>query len=106
MSKLLCKNLSMSIWFEQIPDGEDLIKIRLVDKVALKKVEKTVEITVEPSKRTAYHIQEAIVIALRRLVSDAVKEGLISVSPGQWPVSAPDIRPGVKGISLSMPPDG
>ena len=82
---LLCKNLSLSIWLEQIPDGDDLIKIRLVSKLALKKVEKTVEITAEPRKMIPYHIEEAIVIAMRRLISDAVKEGLISVNPGKSP---------------------
>lgn len=102
---LLCKNLSLSIWLDQSPDF-DTIKVRLVDKIQLKKVEKVVEITVDPSKMTSYHIQEAIVIAMRRLVSEAIKEGLISMPHGKSQISATVTRPGVKNITLSIPPDG
>lgn len=102
--KLLCKNLSLSIWLEAAPEWE-LIKIRLVDKLAMKKV----EVTAEPGMNTpnrAYHRKEAITIAMRRLVDQAVTDGLISVSLGTSPILPPASRPGgIAGITLSIPPD-
>jgi hypothetical protein len=102
--EFLCKNLSLSIWLEPAPEW-DLIKIRLVDKLAMRKV----EITTEPSTNTrnqAYHIEEAIVIALRRLVAQAIKENLISVPLGEQAKPARATRPGViADITLLIPPD-
>ena len=98
---LLCKNLSLSIWFEPAPDR---IKIRLVDKIAQKKAEVSAELSQNTTNKV-YHLKEALVIAMRRAVSEAVKQGLISVNLGESATSVPDKPHGGLNITLSIDPE-
>jgi hypothetical protein len=82
----LCQNLLLSIWRD-----DDQIRITLVDELAMLELETCYEINKikEPHRSQGYFVREAVVIAMRRLVSQAFQEGLISDSPGSSMTSKP-----------------
>lgn len=67
MRKLLCDD-QLSIWLQ-----DDHLQIKLGDRLELNYPVSTNT----PSRR--YHIREAAVIAMRRLIAQAVQEGLIDL---------------------------
>jgi hypothetical protein len=71
----LCTDLSLSISL----DGEE-ITITLRDDMTLNETRLCHPLTHSAISR--YRIQEGLVIAMRRLISQAVQAGLISDSPG------------------------
>jgi hypothetical protein len=96
----LCKNLSLSI--EKIEDamGDEEIKIILVDRINLQQAEicYPVSVTTLPSELMAhrkpvptqksrkYNLKEALVIAMRHLIDEAVDSGMINLTPPGGPM--------------------
>jgi hypothetical protein len=81
----LCANGRLEISLEQGQDSE-WVTLSLSSNTA------SVLIRCEVDQTTAnrsYHRKEAIVIGLRRLVSDAVDQGLISLAGGVWGATEP-----------------
>ena len=71
-----CKNLKLSI--QQQPSCVHLI---LYDPLCMREIEIECEISQSKSPLSRrYHIQESIVIGLRRLVALAIEKGMISIS--------------------------
>lgn len=87
MSDILCKDLKLSIYKEN-----EQVRIVLIDELEMQEVSECYPIT-EASEKTQqsrrYYVKEAIVIALRRVVSEAFNQGLISDSLGEWKISRP-----------------
>jgi hypothetical protein len=75
----LCKDLTLSIYKD-----DDHIRIVLRDDLDLLEVEQCYEINQneKPHQSHRYYIKEAVVIALRRVVSQAFDQGMITDSPG------------------------
>jgi hypothetical protein len=83
----LANNLRLSI--DLVSEGTDeWLKLKLEDDLNLQTVETDHLLTpyaTQTAKRLpdrAYHIKEGLVIAMRRLVSQAVAQDMISVYPG------------------------
>jgi hypothetical protein len=100
----LCTDLSLSISL----DGQE-ITIRLRDDMTLNETRLCYPLTQTAISR--YRIQEGLVIAMRRLISQAVQAGLISDSPGTpatlsssiaEPVSDQDTQFTLSGIDLEL----
>lgn len=80
MSEFLCRNVKLSI--ERLEDGAQ-IRLVLCNDLTLNQVEICYPVTQrEDGKNRRYHLREAMVIAIRRLVGEAIQAGLISDSPG------------------------
>lgn len=89
----LCKDLKLSITKESSKfNGAELVRIKLSDELNMTELEvcQEINVTTIPSRR--YHIREAVVIALRRVVSNAFAESMISDSPGAWKIENIDIE--------------
>ena len=86
----LCNDLRLIIVAE-----EGVVRIKLVDELNMSEVEVCQEIN-QTNKHTAksahYFVREAVVIAMRRLVSDAFADGLISDSLGEWKIANIEIE--------------
>jgi hypothetical protein len=81
MTEYLCKNLRLDIQREDSEDQQ--IRITLRSDLQLKEVEICYQVTQrEDGAQRRYYLQEAMVIAMRRLVGVAIEGGLISDSPG------------------------
>jgi hypothetical protein len=81
----LCRDLLLSIDLEG-----DQIVVTLRDDLTLNET----QLCYPLSKVSRYHLQEGIVIAMRRLITQAVNEGLISGFPGeQMSLSRPTPAP-------------
>ena len=70
----LCTDLALSIELEG-----DQILVSLRDELTLSET----HLCYHLAKVSRYHLQEGIVIAMRRLISQAVQERLISDCPGE-----------------------
>ena len=83
----LARNLRLTIEKEESlgPNQGEQLKITLSDPLAMREVQICYEIGSGTPNRT-YHTREALVIAMRRLVSKAIEEKMIrtSGSPGVW----------------------
>jgi hypothetical protein len=97
----LCANLSLSIYREA-----DQIRIVLANELEMLEVTECYQINtttkhldaqgrgVERLRQTQrYCLKEAVVIALRRAVSEAFNQGLISDSLGDWKITKPTPSP-------------
>jgi hypothetical protein len=110
----LCTNLQLTITREDGPES-DLIRMHLVDLATFTEVEVEYQTGMDPKMlQRQYYLKEAIVIAMRRLVSKAIAAGMIklatSSAPGGSHLSPSDTsRPRAKGsledIQLLIPPD-
>lgn len=80
----LAQDLKLSIW----RDG-DQIRIKLVDELQMLETEVCHQINVTTLPSRQYHIREAAVIAMRRLISEAFKSGMISGDLGSSMPSKP-----------------
>lgn len=83
----LCDDLKLTITAD-----EGVVRIKLCDELQMMEVEVCQEINVTKPPSSRYHVREAVVIALRRLVSDAFKQGLISDSLGAWKIGNIEIE--------------
>jgi hypothetical protein len=71
-----CKNLKVSI--QQYPDRVVLL---LVDPLSMREIKCGCEISQSKSPLSRrYHIQESMVIGMRRLVALAIEKGMVSIS--------------------------
>jgi hypothetical protein len=78
--QLLAKNLQLSIWLENNGTGEEFIRIELEDPLAMLQTEYRYELNVTTLPNQVYHLREAIIIAMRRLMAQAISQGLIQVN--------------------------
>jgi hypothetical protein len=80
MSDFLCRNVKLSI--QRMEEGAQ-IRLVLRNDLTLNQVEICYQVTQrEDGAQRRYHLREAMVIAMRRLVGQAIESGLISDSPG------------------------
>ncbi|SRR6266436_4826268 len=80
MSDFLCRNVKLSI--ERIQEGAQ-IRLVLRDDLNFNEVEVCYQVTQrEDGSQRRYHLREAMVIAMRQLVSAAIQAQLISDCPG------------------------
>src|SRR5258705_6794478 len=77
--KELASNLHLSVSLESEPNGEYVL-IRLEDPLAMTEIECRYEINQTTLPNRFYHVREALVIAMRRLIAQAVKEGMIKIT--------------------------
>jgi hypothetical protein len=89
----LCKDLKLSIFREPDPKEKDReqIRIKLADEMQMMEVETCQQINITTHQSRRYHVLEATIIGLRKLVSEAFREGMISDSLGSWQVTRPVI---------------
>jgi len=89
----LCKDLILSIWREDDPDpkekNKERIRVKLVSELDMTEIEVTQQISVTTHQSRRYHVIEAVVIVLRKAVSEAFREGMISDSVGEWKITKP-----------------
>jgi cyanate lyase len=87
----LCKDLSLSIVKEDDPkeSGRERITVRLTSPLEMLSVEESQQIHVTTLQSRRYHIMEATILVLRRVVSEAFRQGMISDSLGEWKISRP-----------------
>ena len=78
----LCNDLKLTIVAE-----EGVVRIKLSDDLNMTEVQVSQEINITEPPSRKYHLREAVVIALRRLVADAFREGLINDSLGSWTIA-------------------
>jgi hypothetical protein len=79
-NQLLAKNLQLSIWLENNGAGEEFIRLELADPLAMLQTEYRYELNVTTLPNQVYHLREAIIIAMRRLMAQAILGGLIKVT--------------------------
>jgi len=85
----LCTDLNLSIYREEDPQhkGREQIRVLLSNPLEMQEVQQCYQINVTTPESRRYHIQEAVVISLRRAVSEAFRAGLISDSLGTWKIT-------------------
>jgi hypothetical protein len=81
MATHLCKRLRLSIELRDAPQNEEEIVVRLTNDLTLAEIELCYPVG-SNTQNKKYHRKEAMVIAMRRVIDQAVEEGLISVSRG------------------------
>lgn len=79
MSDFLCRNLKLTIQLQK--DGRQ-IRLVLRDDLSFREVEICAELGDNTLDRR-YHIREAIIIAMRRVIAKAIESRLISDYPGE-----------------------
>ena len=87
----LCKDLTLSIVKEDDPDekGRERVRVILANPMEMQEVTVCEQINVTTHQSRRYHVLEAVVIVLRKVVSEAFREGLITDSLGEWKISRP-----------------
>jgi DhnA family fructose-bisphosphate aldolase class Ia len=75
----LCRNLKLSIDKLEDTMGNEQVKITLEDSLNLTVVEVCYDVNITTQQSRQYHVKEAIVIAIRRVVDEAVKRGMIDL---------------------------
>lgn len=92
----LCKDLKLSIYREDDPNpkekGKEQVRMVLENELEMLEVSVCQQINVTTMQSRRYHIKEAVVIGLRKLVSEAFREGLIIDSLGSWTISKPTAK--------------
>lgn len=99
MIEYLCKDLKLTIQKEPVPheSNQEQIRACLRDELTLNEVYVIYPINETTVLSRKYHLREAVILSVRRVVADAFKEGLISEG-------TTSNFPGVS-INLSMPLD-
>lgn len=80
--KVLAQDLLLNI----VLDDKNQLRLSLRDELTLSEAWIAYQVN-QPTLRGGsrqYQLREAMVIAVRRLLSEAVKQGLISDDPGPW----------------------
>jgi hypothetical protein len=104
-----CKNLRLSI--RQEPGA---VWLKLEEPLAMREVEVSCEVNESTVLSRTYHIREAIVIGMRRLMFAALDAGLLQISVsgslGGLTTSKPKVplakwEPREEDIDLLIPPD-
>ena len=89
----LCKDLKLSIFKEDDPDpkekGKERIRVKLVDELNMMELELCYQVNQTTHQSRRFHVLEAVTIVLRRVVSEAFKEGIIADGLGEWRISRP-----------------
>ena len=87
----LCKDLTLSIVKEDDPDekGRERVRVILANPMEMQEVTVCEQINITTHQSRRYHVLEAVVIVLRKAVSEAFREGLITDSLGEWKISRP-----------------
>jgi hypothetical protein len=82
----LCQDLTLSIYKD-----DDRVRIVLRNELDMSEVEQCYQISQneKPHQSYRYYIKEAVVIALRRVVSQAFEEGMIIDGLGEWRITRP-----------------
>ena len=90
----LCKDLSLSIYKEADPQekGQERVRVRINNPLEMMEVIVCQQINVSTHQSRRYHIKEAVVIVLRKAVSEAFNQGMISDSLGSWTISRPEVK--------------
>jgi hypothetical protein len=78
-SKYLCKNLQFSVELLVNSMDEEEVRITLEDKLQFKTISLCYPVNATKSSRT-YHRGEAITIAMRRLIAQAVEDRILKLS--------------------------
>lgn len=99
MIEYLCKDLKLTIQKEPLPHefNREQIRACLRDELTLNEVYVCYPINETSVLSRKYHLREAVILSVRRVLGEAFKEGLISEG-------TTSNSPGVS-ISLSMPLD-
>jgi hypothetical protein len=82
-NKYLCKNLQFSVELLVNSMDEEEVRISLQDKLQFKTI--FLCYPVNASKNRAYHRREAITIAMRRLIAQAVEDRMINLTLSERP---------------------
>jgi hypothetical protein len=78
---ILAKNLRLSIWLASAgTGGAECVYVKLEDPLAMTQTQVQYELNRLKVPNRLYHVKEALVIAMRRLISQAMAEGLLSMS--------------------------
>jgi hypothetical protein len=87
----LCQDLSLTIIKEDDPKekGRERIRVVLSNPLEMQLVEESQQIHVTTLQSRRYHILEASILVLRRVVSEAFRQGMISDGLGTWVISKP-----------------
>ena len=87
----LCKDLTLSIVKEDDPDEKDRERIRVIlaNPLEMQEIEVCYGINQTTHQSRRFHVIEAVTIALRQVVSEAFRQGLITDSIGAWKISRP-----------------
>lgn len=95
----LCRDLTLSIVKEDDPDEKDRERVRVTIANPMEMQEITVceQINQTTHQSRRYHVIEATVIVLRKAVSEAFREGLITDSLGEWKIARPKGTQAVQG---------
>lgn len=83
----LASSLNLSIDLE-IAGEDQWLNLKLEDELNLTEVEVTYPVHCMTLDRV-YHLREAMVVGMRRLVIEALSKGLISASPGKLAIWKP-----------------
>jgi hypothetical protein len=71
----VCKNLKLSI--RQEPGA---VILKLEEPLAMREIEINYQVGQSTVLSRSYHIREAMVIGMRRLISEALEHGMLSIS--------------------------
>ena len=87
----LCKDLTLSIVKEDDPDEKDRERIRVIiaNPLEMQEIEICYGINQATHQSRRFHVIEAVTIALRQVVSEAFRQGLIIDSIGEWRITRP-----------------
>ena len=82
----LCKNLKLTIALEPNGTGDEMIHVTLTEPLSMLRGEVLYLVNRSTPASRRYHIQEAAVIAVRRLLSEAFRLGMINLKaiPGAY----------------------
>jgi hypothetical protein len=83
-NEYLCKNLQFSVRLLVNTMGEEEVEITLEDKLQLRETSLCYPVNATKSSR-AYHRREAITIAMRQLIAQAVEDRMINLTPSERP---------------------
>jgi hypothetical protein len=77
----LCQDVKLTIWRQPGPEGGEELQITLRDDSALTEAQLVYPLSENAlGLVTRYHLREGLVIALRRVVDEAIKEGVIKIA--------------------------
>lgn len=100
----LCKDLQLSIFKEDDPEekGQERIRVRIANPMEMLEVEVWQQINVSTHQSRRYHVKEAVVIVLRKAVSEAFNVQMISDSLGEWKISKPPSTPSTAQVEIDL----
>lgn len=97
----LCKDLKLTIQKEPMPlePNQEQIRAMLIDELTLEEVFVCYPINTSTLESRKYHVWEAVILSVRRILGDALANGMIKVT-----LRKSSSSPGVS-IPLNIPLD-